>query len=169
MTPLEALLLAVAVMTIPAATRNFTALALVVWYAVYEIGWQLTHREFHPFLCVIIDATVIAAIYCKEPAHECWPYHDRWHQFRALWLERSLWDRIVIAVFPLMWLCYALRPSMSEGLYWHSLYWLTMAQFVAANCEALHFYLRDRSAKSGETRPDLTGMRFIAVVGGGYG
>lgn len=163
----EVLLLLVVVLTIPAATRNFTALALVCSYAVYQGGWLLTHQAFHPLLCVIIDLTVIGAMLCKEPAHDCWPYRDWRHQFCSIWLERSTWDRIVIAAFPLMWICY-LAP-LPPYLEWHSLYWLTMAQFVAANGEALHFYLRNRSAKSGETRPDFTGMRFIAVGGGGYG
>jgi hypothetical protein len=162
----EVLLLLVAAATIPAAMRNFTALALVASYAVYQSGWLLTQRAFDPLLCVVIDATVIAAIYCKDPAHDCWPYRDWRHQLGSAWLEKSLWDRIVIAVFPLMWAAYFL--PLPAYLEWHSLYWLTMAQFVAANGEALHL-LHNRSAKSGETRPDITGMRFIALGGGGYG
>ncbi len=162
----EVLLLAVAVLSIPAALRNFTALALIVSYTVYQGGWLLTHSAFDPLLCIVIDATVIGAMLCKDPAHDCLPYRDWRHQFRSVWLERSFWDRIVIAAFPLMWLSYFALPGY---LQWHSLYWLTMAQFVAANGEALHFYLRNRSAKSGETRPDFTGMRFIALGGGGYG
>lgn len=161
----EILLLAVALATIPAASRNFTALALVASYALYEGAWWLTHVTFPAFLCILIDATVIAAIYCKEPAFDCWPYRGWRHQLCSAWTEKSLWDRIVIAIFPAMWLVYALPPYLQ----WHSLYWLTMAQFVAANGEALQSYFHNRSAKSGEPRPDFTGMSFIVASGGKYG
>lgn len=152
---------------VPAAVRvaggrlylgNATAAALVASYVAAQGLWLATGLAFEARISLLIDLTVIAAIYCKAPAHDCWPYQDWGHQLCAAWFERSLWDRIVIVIFPAMWLVY-LSP-LSPNAAFYGLYWLAIAQFLAAGGEALQPYLNARSAKAGSAPDSSAGLEF---------
>lgn len=135
-----------------ASPRNMTAAALTASYFAVQGVWLATGAVFDTRITLLIDLTVIAAIYCKLPAHECWPYRDRQHQFCSLWLERSIWDRVVLSIFPVAWAVYFL-PLATSTAFWY-LYWLAIAQFVAAGGEALQSYLSARTANAGKAAPD---------------
>lgn len=153
------LLLAVVLLVgVPAATRNATAVGLVASYFAAQGLWYFTGLVFSPKLSLLIDLSVIAVIYCKRPAYDCWPYRDWRLQLCAIWLERSYWDRIVLAAFPPMWAVYFLPLSASTA-FW-SLYWLAIAQFIAAGGEVVQSYLSARSAKAGVAPNSSVGSKF---------
>ncbi len=141
------------------ARRNPTAVALAVSYFFLQAAWLLAGTT--PRLSFLVDLSVIALIIGKPPARDCYPYKSWLDQLFTFWCEKSLWDRLVLAIFPLMWCAYLLPPYYA----WFALYWLFMAQLFAAGGEVLQHRLHARAAKAGST-PDL-GMKF--VLGEGYG
>jgi hypothetical protein len=168
MTPPEILMLCVVLLTLPAAARNLTAAGLVASYALGTGAWLLTHQVFSLRVCLLIDMTVLAAIYAKRPAFDCRPYEHEFHRLCAFWLELSYWDRIVVACFGGMWLSYAL--PLSDSTSWWALFYLALAQFAAAGMESLQDYLAVRSAKADHLKPDpSSGPDLLAGARRGYG
>lgn len=147
MTFAETLMLAVVIaMAFPLwSWRNPTALGLALSYGAVRVAWYGFGIAFSSWLSLLLDLTVIAFIYAKPPAHDCFPYHDAKEQLRAFWCELSIWDRIVLAIFPLAWAGYF--APLSDYQQWHLLYWLAMAQFVAAGAESVQRYFAARTAK----------------------
>lgn len=154
----ELLLLAAVLSLLPVTRRNLTALALVASYVTYEAAWWLFGVTFPPLVCILIDITVIGAIYCKEPDRDCWPYQGWKHQLCSAWLERAFWDRIVIAIFPAMWAVYVL--PLPANVAWWALWGFAMGQYLAISGEALQIYFHTRSAKAGSSAS--TGAQFTA-------
>lgn len=151
----DALLLAMASALALTCWWNVTAGALAAQYFFLRGIWWAFGIEFPTDVQFIVDLTVVAAIYAKPPA--CYvPYRGTWHQVRALWDEKTLWDRVVLSCFPVMWMGY----QASGNLQWWILYWAAIAQYVAAGSESLQSYLSSRSAKAGSEKPKHIGLEF---------
>lgn len=141
----KALLLVVVLVLLPAAFKNFTAFALLLVYALLQLLWFTSsqQQELPRFALWLTDITVLAMLYMKQPAYDCFPYPSRWAQLFAMWLERSWCDRVVIACFvAAIWPAYI---WLEGATYYWVLFWATLAQYLAAACEAL---LSWRSAKA---------------------
>lgn len=144
-------LLVVVLLLLPlAASRNFTALGLLLAYFFVLIA-GLASAEPIPLIAVwLCDMTVLAMIYMKPPAHDCYPYKGWLLMLRCvLWTERSWPDRVIIAsfiagVWPTYWL-------LTGAVYWWALYWLAVLQYLAASLEA---FLSWRSAKASPVEAD---------------
>lgn len=139
---------------VPAARWNFTAAALVLVYAFMTISYYAFHAVYSTGFCVLADITVMAVIYAKQPARDLFPYEGWRDQLAALWLEKSFWDRIVLALFPVGWIFYAFAASP-----WWPLYWISLAQLLAAGLESLETYRNTRTAKRASA-PDPPGFLF---------
>lgn len=119
----------------PLRTRNGTALALTgAWffgwaiYIVCGIGMPVQAM-------LIADFAVITVIYCKDDWRDCSPYRGWAHVLCSVWLERSPWDRAILAMFPLAWVFYA--GLFSDHLRYWALWLIAAAQFLLAGWEAL--------------------------------
>lgn len=181
MSSAEIIFLAVVVLAgIPAARLNVTAVGLVGAYALtqglwYFTGWGhalLSHPQYRIAAWIILDMTVIAIIFIKYPAFDCWPYHNRREQFRAFWCERSHADRVVLVGFALAQFCYF--GLTDEWLRWWALYWISLGQFIAAGMESFgEFKARSAKARSAPDAPSSGTVQFTAMVpaygGGRYG
>ena len=153
----------------PAATRNATAAALCLSWLFGQSIWWITGDNLPLRYYLLADLTVLAVIYMKTPARDLFPYRSFSHQLAAFWLERSMSDRIVLGIFPIMWALYAL--PVSEYHRWWGLYWLCIAQFIAAAHEALQPYFAARKANAGK-QPDSPSARLEYAWAGsfrGYG
>lgn len=131
---------------VPAMWKNRTAGALVVAWSLGQALWLLTGDNLPLRAYWLIDLAVILAIYTKPDAEDCWPYNGLGQQFMALWRERTMWDRIVVGIFLIMWVFY-LVPVGDTPRFW-ALWWLAAAQFLAAGGEALSIFLKERRAKA---------------------
>lgn len=140
--------------------RNASAAALVVSYFAAQGLWLATGLAFEPRISLLVDLTVIGVIYCKAPAQDCWPYADWREQLCAAWFERSVWDRLILALFPCMWAVYFLPIPYDQQ--WWSLYWCAIAQFIAAGGESLQSYLNARSAKAVVAPESSAGSQYTA-------
>jgi hypothetical protein len=151
---------------IPSAWRNPTAAALVMaWFAgqaFYLVTGNNLPTEFYPFT----DIFVLAVIFSKPEICNLAPYRSVPHQMICIVLERSHADRIVMLIFPLMWLAYA--ADIGEFSRWYALWGLCLVQFAAAGIEAFHSRRRYADA---DDRPDEPGALLIAYQGAtrGYG
>lgn len=155
MSPAELLYAAVVVLVgLPAAFRNWTAAALVLSYVFMQGSYYGLGIVYPPIVSFLVDLTVIAVIYAKWPCCDLFPYRTLRAQFMACWLERSFWDRVVLVLFPVGWACYAWSADP-----WWSLYWISLAQLLAAGMEAFETY-RSRTAKR-VTAPDPPGSLFM--------
>lgn len=130
---------------VPSAWRNPTAAALVLakiaGWAIYKITGDNLPVEYYLFP----DIFVIAVIMAKY--------------------ERSVPDRIVLLIFPIMW-CLYLAPLHPFYVWW-SLYYLVLAQFFAAGWESFSTYRRGHRAAS--DKPENTGTLLVVYGSGGYG
>jgi hypothetical protein len=164
------MLVVVALLGLCAGWRNVTAGALVASYLAVMVpywGWGIS---FPTPVGVLFDATVIMAMFCKAPAFHCLPYGTLGAQFCWLWLERSYWDRFVIALFGASWLVYLAPVSAADR--WWPLWTIALAQYLAAGGEALQASLSARSAKAGTEeleRAKPSSMEFAGVGVRGYG
>lgn len=121
-------------------TRNLTALALVIAFAVSEAGLPLEYYVYS-------DAFVIAAIFAK---FQCSPA-----------------DRFVLLTYPVAWFFYVADAPGSSAQWWH-LATIAMFQFAAVSAEPLIPYIRRRYAEAANSPPDQGFMR-VAFGGGGDG
>ncbi len=127
---------------IPAARWNWTAAALVTSYTFMQGSYYGLGATYPVVVSVLADLTVIAAIYCKRPAVDLFPYPDWKAQAAALWLELSYWDRLVIGLFPVGWVFYIVASNP-----WWPLFWVSIAQLLAASYEGLEAFHSTRTAK----------------------
>lgn len=139
---------------LPAMLKNWTAAALVLCYCFMQGSYYGIGIVYPPIVGVLADLTVIALIYAKQPAHDLWPYRGRKYWLAAWWLERSFWDRVILALFPVGWIFYAFARDP-----WWPLYWVSLAQLLAAGYEALEAFHTTRTAKRALT-PDPSGFEF---------
>lgn len=166
----------VVVVALASAWRNLTAAAMVAVYAgvqgsYYATGETLAVREL-----LGLDMAVIAAIYCKPERPDPWcrepdlvRFRSTWRHVAAFWLEKSVWDRIVLAIFPAVWTVYVTAPT--DRFQWWMLYFLSLAQLIAAGIEPFAHNLSPREAKRGHPEtPDLPPGAEYAIAGmRGYG
>lgn len=139
---------------LPASVKNGTAAALVICYLFMQGSYYGLHFVYPPSVLVLADCTVIAVIYCKRPAHDLYPYRDGKAQLAAFWFELSYWDRLIIGLFALGWAFYALAADP-----WWPLYWISLAQLIAAAFEAYETYRSTHNA--GTAAPDSSaGLEF---------
>src|SRR5687767_2352409 len=94
---------------LPSAWRNVTAAALVASWAAGQAVWLFSGDSLPLRFYMMADLAVLAVIFCKPTPYS--PYRGFGHQLCLMWLERSLWDRVVITIFGLMWLTYSLPIS----------------------------------------------------------
>jgi hypothetical protein len=152
----------VACIGLPAAWFNRTAAALVFAWALGFLIWLLTGENLPTGLYFITDVMVIATILTKPDAEDCWPYNGLREQFAALWKERCRWDKVVVAVFFIMWLIYIVDIP-EQYRYW-SLWALVIIQFLAAGDEAVSVYRKRREATD---KPALPGVMKLGLAGHG--
>lgn len=129
---------------LPAAFRNPTALALTLSWLAGETTWLITGNSFPLSVYFMADIAVVAVIMAKPEACNSQPYQNTVHQLKCLLLERSVADRVVMLIFPIMWCIYTvpIHPYYA----WFALWLLTIAQFLAAGVEAFLKFRRARAA-----------------------
>lgn len=169
---------AVFLLGIPAAFRNPTAFALVAAYFVVQGLWMTTGAALPWFVLFAIDLACLAVIYLKAPVPHPWCrvcrcevdvilYRSFPHQLCALWLERSRGDRFVIVCFPAAWWLY-LADGVSPWVQWHGLYFLALAQLLAAAGESYLHFRSSRAAKAGDAEAanlPSSGLEFAMARG----
>jgi hypothetical protein len=138
---------------IPSAWRNPTAAALVICkiagWAIYRITGDSLPVEYYLYP----DLFVLAVIYAKHE-HACYyPYRGFWHQLACVLLERSPADRVVVLIFPVMWTLYV--APIDPYYVWWSLYYLVIAQFLAAGWESFARFRRSRNDKKPKSIIDI--------------
>jgi len=122
---------------VPAALRNWTALALVASWALGQGTWMVTGDNLPLKIYFLADLTVIGVILAKEIV-KVGPkeYNGIWHQLRCLIKDLTVQDRWIIAVFVAgCWPLYVISIGAYER--WWMLYYITIAQFLLAGWEAL--------------------------------
>lgn len=129
-----------------AAGRNPTALALVIAWFAGEIFYLRTGNNMPVAFYLFPDIFVIACIAAKA--------------------ERSLAERIVLLIFPVMWGLYV--APVSDFTRWWSLTFLVLAQFLVVGAETFSRFLRGADASN--RPPDLPGALLVMCrEGRGYG
>lgn len=149
--------------------RNATAFALIAMWLFGRAVWWLT-GEWLPLQAMIVqDLVVIATIYARHDWQDCSPYRDMRCQFAALWLERSPWDRAILALYAPTWLLYA--PVAAPIVQFWALWGIGLAQLALAGHEALFIWLRDNGQTTRADAPGTPPPRslFAPVTGESYG
>lgn len=154
--------LVVAGIGVPAAAYNRTALMLVLSWALAEVVWRVTEDPLPIFLYILCDYAVLLVIFIKPERIDCFPYLTLRDQIKALWIERQVGDRYVLAIFPFMWITY-LAP-VNDYYRWWTLWALAIAQFVATGWEAFTIWRLNRRGNEAETPP---GAFRLGIVGNG--
>lgn len=158
MTTDEIIYLAVVVcIGIPAARFNLTSAGLVISYIVSQLVWRVTDESFAVPSMLLCDYLVIVLTVAKPDAREC-PYTGLTSQLQALWGERTNADKIILSIFPLAWLCYAVE--FSAFYRWWALWWLAMLQLLVAGWEGYSTWWERRHAKD-HTGPNVTSLRLV--------
>lgn len=117
-----------------AAWRNPTALALVISWAFGEYIYLSTGDSLPVALYAYPDIAVLAVIAAKA--------------------ERSAADRVVILIFPVMWVLYIISDATLHPYFkWFALWFLAIAQLVAVGLESLFTYRRASKAVSDTPAP----------------
>jgi uncharacterized membrane protein len=110
---------------VPSAWKNPTAGALVLAFIVSQFG--LPHAFYaYP------DAFTIFVIFMKKE-----------------WLRAEtcpLADRFILASIPASWLVYILEGQILHFYWWYALWFIALAQFLAAGAEAAFPHIRRRIA-----------------------
>lgn len=152
----------VLVVGVPAMWKNMTAIGLVGSWVILQAAWLLTHVA-SVGLELVCDVAVIGVMLVKPDYEDGFPYRGMRHQLAAMfWTERTPCDRIIGAIFPLMWVLYAI--DISDYYRWWGLWWLAAIQFVAAGVEPVRLALvRKWREKNNETPP-----RVLRVGSWGY-
>lgn len=153
--------------------RNATAFALVAMWLFSRLVWALT-GEYLPLEAMFIqDMVVIGAMFVKTEWVAC-PYRSRWHQFACIWIERSPWDKAILAIFPVAWLLYAsapvafiapsvrlLFPAATDGQIQFWILWsLSLGQLILAGLEGFHLAGNGQTLRAADERPP--GLGFTA-------
>lgn len=137
------------VVGIPSAWSNPTAGALVIskiaGWAIYQITGDNLPVEYYLFP----DIFVLAVIFSKHE-HACLHlYRSVWHQLKCVMFERSPCDRLIVLIFLAMWILYV--ADVHPYYKWWSLFWLVVAQFLAAGAESFLNCWRSHSMSGRET------------------
>lgn len=130
--------------------RNPTAIAMVGVFAFFRLTWAdgiVLPLKYY----VMADILVLMAIACKTESCDLSPYGGFWHRVRCKFLERSHWDQIVVAIFPLVWIAYV--ANISPTVQWWALWFLALMQLFAAGGEALDDHLTWRMANAPKPNP----------------
>lgn len=149
---------------VPSGWRNPTAAALVI-AKIAGWGWyQISGDNLPVDFYIFPDIMVLAVIMAKPEWCNLQPYRNVWHQLQCVLLERSHADRIVMVTFVIMWGIYVM--DLHPYYKWWALYWLVIAQFLAAGWEAFS----PRPCKAVSDRPETTSgdeLRFAWGRGSG--
>lgn len=142
--------------------RNPVALAMVATWFACRLLWSIT-GECPPQALVISDMVVIASTFVKDDWAES-AYRGKRHMIACLlWFERTPWDRVILALFPVAWLLYG--PVLTRFEYW-TLYGIGLAQLAIAGWEGVHNWQRTKANSSHADAPgDFSGMMFAPVQG----
>jgi hypothetical protein len=138
---------------------NLTAGALVMAWIAGQIVYLITGDNLPVEFYLYPDVFVLAVIFAKPEWCNLRPYTSAWHQLKCIVLERSPADRIVMLIFPLMWVIYG--AQISDFHRWWSLYFLCLVQLLAAGWESIILYRRDAEAADAR-QPDNTGTLLVA-------
>jgi hypothetical protein len=134
----------------------FAYFATQGWYLIAGFGFDAGEM-------FMIDIFTIALVFCKATAR-CPDVEFRTasHHLRCMIAALTPCDRIVLGIFPLVWIVYVL--TISDFARWWLLYALSMAQFVATGAEA---YTEWRKAKA-SSEPDIpsSGLMFAVARAG---
>jgi hypothetical protein len=142
---------------VPSAWRNPTSAALVVSWLAGEAYWLITGDNLPTGFYLFPDIFVLAVIFAKMEPCDYEPYEGAWHQFKCLLLDRSLADRVVMLIFPVMWAIYV--APVHPYYAWYMLWALVIIQFIAAGIEG--FVKLSRGRKRKET-PIIDFHMFVA-------
>lgn len=145
------------------AWRNPTAGALVLSWIVVEAIFVATGNNLAVEYYIFPDIFVLAVIFAKPRYHPCEHYLGTWHQIKCLLLERTPSDRVVMLIYPCMWVVYV--ADIHPYYAWWGLYALVLAQFFAAAWESLQLIRRDADAV--DRLPVTPGDLLVAYPGGG--
>lgn len=139
--PEAVICLVVFVVGVPATFWNPTAGALVICWILGEAIYLTTGDNLPIAYYVIGDLFVLVVIFAK--AEHRFPLTGYGHQLGKILRDAVCMDRAVLAIIGVMWVLYAvpLHPYYK----WWALYYLLLAQFLAAGWEALHPYPCDYS------------------------
>lgn len=131
-----------------AAWRNPTALALVISWALAEWVYLRTGNNLPVNFYLFPDLAVIAVIVAKA--------------------ERTTADRLVMLIFPVMWVIYLTSDATLHPYYrWFALWFLALAQFATVGCESLLTFRRSRAASDTPDTPSGDVYRRLAWGRGG--
>lgn len=119
---------------VPSAWWNPTAGALVLCWILGEAIYLVTGNNLPTTYYVFGDVLVLMVIFAK--AEHARPLIGLRHQLWEILKDAECRDRFVLLIFPLMWLLYAV--PIHPYYKWWSLYFLVIAQFLAAGWEALY-------------------------------
>jgi hypothetical protein len=148
---------------VPAMWKNATAIGLVMSWLVIQGDWLAGHT-WSTGLQFVCDLGVIAIMIVKPDHEDGFPYRSMKDQFAALfWTERTPCDRIIGAIFPVMWLLYVV--SIPDYYRWWGLWWLAAIQLVAAGVEPARLWI---TAKLREHRANETPPRVMRTGLAGY-
>lgn len=142
---------------------NLTAGALVMAWIFGQVVYLITGNDLPVEYYAYPDIFVIAVIFAKPEWCNLRPYRSAWHQLQCIILERSPADRIVLLIFPVMWVLYA--AAVHPFYKWWSLYFLCIAQLLAAGWESFILYRRDADAVV--RKPETPGTLLVAYPAGG--
>jgi hypothetical protein len=154
---------------IPSAWRNPTSAALVLCWIIGETVFVLTGDSLPVRFYAYPDIFVIAVIMAKPEYCNRRPYRSVWHQLQCILLERSPADRVVLLIFPAMWVVYLLSDAALHPYYrWFALWFLVIVQILAAGVEALPLLHRHKAVSAKPDAPSFGDeyRRFIRVHAG---
>jgi hypothetical protein len=152
----------VAVAGLFASWLNPTAAALVISWLAGTVVYWITGNNLPIEFYLYPDIFVIAVIFAKREGCNLRPYRSTWHQLACVLLERSPMDRVVMLVFPVMWVIYGLSIPVYNK--WYCLWALVLVQFAAAIYEAFVVYTRNADAVD-ETDTGHSGPLMFATGG----
>lgn len=150
-------MLAAAVLSALAWRRNATSAALAFSYFASQLWWIIA-GTCDVGVMFMIDATTIALVFCKAivrcPDED---FRTAAEHFRCMVAAFTHGDRLVLAIFPLMWCVYV--AQIDEFTRWYALWALAMAQFAAAGADA---FMDGRRARVSRSEPDIpsSGLQF---------
>lgn len=166
----------------PAIFRNPTSAALFIAWLAAEIYVLVTGNSLPTDLYPFLDIFVLGVLFAKPEVRSLAPYKSAWHQLKAVLLERSVPDRIVMLAFLPMWFVYV--APLDPYPAWMALWGLSIIQFLAAGCEGysklirwfrarkptpVNRHLADNVIPFPCRDADATGAYQLARAEGGYG
>lgn len=145
------ILLVVLAVGIPSSWRNPTAGALVLAWVAGRVAYIVTGDSLPVEFYLYPDIFVLGVIMAKREAYSCPPDGNTEQHLRSVLLCRTRQDRIIMLIFPLMWLLYYV--DIHPFYKWYALWALAIAQFLAAGWEAVVINRRARAARTARLPP----------------